>query len=76
MLLARNLIDRFGKNLKAFYIVHPTFWLKIAESFLSTFMDDTFWSKVKYVDQLRDLYNFISQDQIIIPNEIFEYVLR
>jgi len=66
--------SRFGKNLKSFYIVHPTFWLKVAESVLSTFTsEDTFWSKVKYIEQLRDLYNFISNDQIIIPEEIFEY---
>jgi hypothetical protein len=64
---------RFGKNLRAFYVVHSTFWLKIVETFISTFTEDNFWSKVKYVDQLREVYNFISQDQIIIPNEILEY---
>jgi len=67
--------SRFGKNLKAFYIIHPTFWLKIAESFFATFSasDNTFWSKVKYIDQLRDIYNYISNDQIIIPENIYEF---
>jgi len=66
--------NRFGKNLRSFYIVHPTFWLKMAETFLSSFTaDDSFWSKVKYIEHLRDLYNYVSNDQIIIPEEIYEY---
>jgi hypothetical protein len=49
----------------------------MAESFFATFSasDNTFWSKVKYIDQLRDIYNYISNDQIIIPENIFEYVI-
>jgi len=72
-----SIIDsRFGSNLKTFYIVHPTFWLKVAESFISTFAaDNSFWNKVKYIDQLRDIFKFISSGQIIIPEEILEYDL-
>ena len=70
---AYNVMDsRYGNSLKSFYIVHPTFWLKLSESLMSTFMvnDSKFWMKVKYVEKLSDLFNVISRDQLVIPEEI------
>eukprot|EP01127_Copromyxa_protea_P000141 TRINITY_DN10139_c0_g1_i1.p1 TRINITY_DN10139_c0_g1~~TRINITY_DN10139_c0_g1_i1.p1 ORF type:complete len:510 (-),score=103.15 TRINITY_DN10139_c0_g1_i1:144-1589(-) len=73
---AYNIMDtRYGNNLRTFYIVHPTFWLKLAESFVSTFMvnDSKFWMKVKYVEKLSDLFGVVSRDQVVIPEEILKW---
>jgi len=72
---AYKILDpRYGKHLKAFYIVHPTFWLKVAETIVSAFMvDDSFWLKVRYIETLRELYNFVSHDQLVIPEDIHKY---
>jgi len=42
-----NIMDaKYGDHLSAFYVIHPTFWLKIFESVLSSIMsNEYFWKK-------------------------------
>jgi len=55
-------------------VIHPTFWLKLFEGFVSTFMvNDTFWTKLRYINHLDDIYNTINHDQLHIPQEIVNY---
>jgi len=48
-----NQIDRkYNIHLRAFYVLHPTFWLRIVKGFFSTFAGDTdFWNKVIYMEK-------------------------
>jgi len=57
-----------------FFVVHPTFWLKIFEGVVSTFVvNDSFWSKVRYVEKLDELYESIEPDQLVFPEEVHAY---
>jgi len=70
-----NIMDyKYGDHLNSFFVVHPTFWLKIFEGVISTFMtNENFWTKVRYIDKLDDLYDSIEQDQIVFPDEVYQY---
>jgi Rho GTPase-activating protein 1 len=39
----------FRKNLKALYIVHPTFWVRSFMTFMYPFISQKFWKKLFYV---------------------------
>jgi len=70
-----NQIDRkYNAHLRAFYILHPTFWLKLLKAFFSTFAGDTdFWQKVINVEKLVDLFDVIDPNQLVIPQDVLEY---
>jgi hypothetical protein len=73
-----NVIDpKYGNNLSSFYIVHPTFWLKIFESVISAFVISvTFWSKVVYIEKLEELYQAIDFEQLVLPPEVVAYDVK
>jgi len=65
---------RYNNHLRAIYIIHPTFWLKLVKGFFSTFIGKTdFWNKLIYVDKIIDLFDIIDPNQLVIPGEILEY---
>eukprot|EP01130_Rhizamoeba_saxonica_P014052 TRINITY_DN6084_c0_g1_i1.p1 TRINITY_DN6084_c0_g1~~TRINITY_DN6084_c0_g1_i1.p1 ORF type:complete len:488 (-),score=99.54 TRINITY_DN6084_c0_g1_i1:38-1501(-) len=68
--LYRQLHEKYSTNLRAIYILHPTFWLKIVKGFFSTFADDSFWDKVRYIERVSDLYDIFDRSQLRLPDEI------
>jgi len=65
------LIDRkLRKNLKALYLVHPTFWLKSLVVLTKPFVNSKFSKKLKFVNNLSELNHLVPIDLRIIPNEI------
>jgi hypothetical protein len=69
-----NIMDyKYGDHLSSFFVVHPTFWLKIFEGVVSTFVTSSFFTKVKYIAKLDELYDFIDPEQLVIPEEVYEY---
>lgn len=64
---------RYKKNLKAFYIVHPTFWTKMMTWWFTTFMAPAIKAKVHSLPGVEHLYSVISKDQLEIPAYITEY---
>uniref|UniRef100_A0A6B2L2L8 Macro domain-containing protein n=1 Tax=Arcella intermedia TaxID=1963864 RepID=A0A6B2L2L8_9EUKA len=68
---------KYGNHLVNFYVIHPTLWLKLFEKVVSSFMvNDTFWNKVRYIEQLENIYNFIDRDQLILPDEVIEHDIK
>lgn len=65
--------DRYKKNLKAFYIVHPTFWTKMMTWWFTTFMAPAIKAKVHSLPGVEHLYSAITKDQLEIPAYITEY---
>jgi len=53
--------------------VHPTIWLKLLFWFASPFVSKKVWSKLKYIEQIMDLQNFVNFQQLKLPDYIFEY---
>ncbi|CAF0829049.1 unnamed protein product [Adineta ricciae] len=64
-------IDRkYKKNLKAFYIVHPTKWIKVLWPFLRSMISAKFSQKVTYINRLHELEEFVHSENIRIPVEV------
>ncbi|KAG8235309.1 hypothetical protein J437_LFUL015712 [Ladona fulva] len=64
---------KYKKNLKAFYIIHPTFWTKMMTWWFTTFMAPAIKQKVQSLDGVEYLYSKILPDQLEIPMYIIEY---
>ncbi|XP_045460962.1 protein GDAP2 homolog isoform X2 [Harmonia axyridis] len=64
---------KYKKNLKAFYIVHPTFWTKMMSWWFTTFMAPAIKQKVHSLPGVEYLYAVMSPDQLEIPAFITEY---
>ncbi|KAK6627924.1 Ganglioside-induced differentiation-associated protein 2 [Polyplax serrata] len=64
---------KYKKNLKAFYIVHPTFWTKMVSWWFTTFMAPAIKEKVFNLEGVEYLYNVIVPNQLEIPAYITEY---
>jgi hypothetical protein len=70
-----NQIDtKYNSHLRAMYVVHPTFWLKLVKGFFSTFTGDTdFWNKLQYIERLIDLFEIIDPNQLVIPQDVLDF---
>ncbi|XP_060944141.1 ganglioside-induced differentiation-associated protein 2 [Limanda limanda] len=76
----KNLYDivdaKFKNNLKAFYFVHPTFRSKVSTWFFTTFSVSGLKDKVRYLDNLHQLFTCIKPEQIDIPPFVVDYDAR
>ncbi|KAK5649516.1 hypothetical protein RI129_000545 [Pyrocoelia pectoralis] len=64
---------KYKKNLKAFYIIHPTFWTKMMTWWFTTFMAPAIKQKVHSLPGVEYLYAVMSPEQLEIPAYITEY---
>ncbi len=63
---------KYKKNIKAMYVVHPTWKLKALFWAAMPFVSSKFWDKHHYLDTLDELYNFVPQDQLLLPKAVYE----
>jgi len=61
-----------GQGLHAFYVVHPTFFLKVGFTLLSPFLSSSFNDKLQYINGLRDLFTIFPRASLQLPDEIFK----
>lgn len=72
-----HLVDnKYRRNLKAFYIVHPTVWAKIVTWFFTTFTASSIKEKVHFLSGIQYLYDWIDPDQLEIPAFVLEYDMK
>ncbi|OWF51677.1 protein GDAP2 homolog [Mizuhopecten yessoensis] len=72
-----SLLDhKYKKNLKAFYIVHPTWWSKLATWFFTTFTASDIKNKVFSLKGVQYLYRSITPDQIEVPFFVTNYGIQ
>jgi hypothetical protein len=72
--LLYSIVDnRYKKNLRSVYIVHPTFWCKAAIWWFSTFTVSSIKHKIHNLEGVRYLFDIVSPDQIEIPDYVLEY---
>lgn len=64
---------RLKKNLKAFYIVHPTWWSRMVIWWFTTFRASSIKKKIHNVSGVEYLYSVIKEDQLEVPAFITEY---
>ncbi|GMI02699.1 hypothetical protein TrLO_g6860 [Triparma laevis f. longispina] len=64
---------KYKKNLKRFFVVHPTFWVKMVFWALSPIISDKFWMKLKYVSELSELEKYLELDKLGLPSVVVDY---
>lgn len=72
-----HLVDnKYRRNLKAFYIVHPTVWVRIVTWFFTTFTASSIKDKVHFLSGIQYLYDWIDPDQLEIPAFVLEHDMK
>ena len=64
---------KYSRNLTRFYVVHPTFWLKVVNVGFKAFASADFFDKVEYLDGLTELFDRLPRQQLTVVPEVFEY---
>ncbi|GMI30816.1 hypothetical protein TeGR_g3626, partial [Tetraparma gracilis] len=64
---------KYKKNLKKFFVVHPTFWVKMVFWTLSPIISDKFWSKLKYISTLAELEKYLEIEKLGLPEEVISH---
>uniref|UniRef100_A0A1A7Z699 Prune homolog 2 n=1 Tax=Iconisemion striatum TaxID=60296 RepID=A0A1A7Z699_9TELE len=68
-----QMIDRrLKKNLKMFFIVHPSWFVRTLLGITRPFISSKFSSKIKYVNSLRELGDLIPMEYVHIPPSIIK----
>jgi len=70
----RTLNRKYKKNLKALYIVHPSFWIKATFKFFRPFISNKFWQKLLYIEDINDIYKYIGRNSITLPKIVFDHL--
>lgn len=71
-----TLDHKYKKNLKSFYIVHPTWWSKLATWFFTTFTASDIKRKVHSLKGVQYLYAKINPDQLDIPPFVLDFDIQ
>ncbi|XP_043994009.1 protein prune homolog 2-like isoform X6 [Gambusia affinis] len=64
---------RLRKNLKGFYVVHPTWYIKIIATIIRPFISSKFSRKLQFVETLQELSLFIPTEHVQIPDCVRQY---
>ncbi|XP_060767045.1 rho GTPase-activating protein 1 [Neoarius graeffei] len=69
----REFERKYKKNIKAFYIVHPTMFIRTVLIFFKPLISFKFGRKIHYVNYLSDLEEIVKCDQLVIPSRVKAY---
>jgi len=64
---------KYKKNLKKFFVVHPTFWVKMVFWSLSPVISGKFWGKLKYVNALSELEKYLEIEKLDLPEQVIAH---
>uniref|UniRef100_A0A3Q0QW09 CRAL-TRIO domain-containing protein n=1 Tax=Amphilophus citrinellus TaxID=61819 RepID=A0A3Q0QW09_AMPCI len=59
---------RLRKNLKGFYVVHPTWYIKALITIIKPFISTKFSRKLQFINSLKELSNVIPTEHVQIPD--------
>jgi hypothetical protein len=65
--------QKYKKNMKQLYVVHPSFWFKLALWFMSPMLSSNIWNKIVYVHEVRDLFHMFRPSQLLLPEFVYRY---
>jgi len=71
--LYKVLDRRYKKNLKSFFIVHPTNFIKVVYNFFKPIISAKFGRKVQYVNHLRELSTHMDLEKLPVPKQVIDY---
>ena len=64
---------KYKKNLKALYVVHPSWWVRMLFMFARPFVSSKFFKKLYYIDYLMDMYEIFDPKTLRIPQHVVRY---
>lgn len=64
---------RLRKNLKGFYVVHPTWYIKILITIIKPFISSKFSRKLQFVNTLQELSHHVPTEHVQIPDYVKQY---
>jgi len=64
---------KYSTNLRKFYVVHPTFWLKLVNIAFKALTSSEFLEKVEYLDGLTELFDRIPRTQLNVHPEVYGF---
>ncbi|XP_014896532.1 protein prune homolog 2-like isoform X1 [Poecilia latipinna] len=64
---------RLRKNLKGFYVVHPTWYIKVIATIIRPFISSKFSRKLQFVNTLQELSLFVPTEHVQIPDCVLQY---
>uniref|UniRef100_A0A3B5MQ46 CRAL-TRIO domain-containing protein n=1 Tax=Xiphophorus couchianus TaxID=32473 RepID=A0A3B5MQ46_9TELE len=67
---------RLRKNLKGFYVVHPTWYIKIVVTIIKPFISSKFSRKLQFVNTLQELSLFIPTEHVQIPDCVRQHGIK
>ena len=65
--------NRYRKNMKNLYVLHPSVWFKLALWFMSPLLSSSIWNKIVYVNEVRDLFHMFHPTQLLLPEFVYRY---
>jgi len=70
-----RIFDRKFPNLKYFYIVHPSLWVKFTLRLLMPFLNNTFTPKMVLLNSLAELFSRVEHESygMKIPSFVYKY---
>lgn len=63
---------RYKKNLKALFLVHPTNFIRIVWQLFKPVISIKFGRKMRYVNYLNELEQYMHLEQLLIPKQVLE----
>jgi Rho GTPase-activating protein 1 len=69
----RSLARKYKKNLKKFYLVHPTFMFKLIIKCFRPFVSEKFWKKLVMADRVQEIYKDIDKSKVPLPPSVLAY---
>ena len=63
---------KYKKNLMRFFVVHPTFWVKMVFWTLTPIISNKFWTKLTYISELSELEKYLEINKLGLPAEVKE----
>ncbi|XP_029369961.1 BCL2/adenovirus E1B 19 kDa protein-interacting protein 2-like isoform X2 [Echeneis naucrates] len=64
---------RLRKNLKGFYVVHPTWYIKALITIIKPFISTKFSRKLQFINSLQDLSQSVPTEHVQIPDCVRQY---
>uniref|UniRef100_A0A3B3BW13 CRAL-TRIO domain-containing protein n=1 Tax=Oryzias melastigma TaxID=30732 RepID=A0A3B3BW13_ORYME len=64
---------RLRKNLKGFYVVHPTWYIKALITIIRPFISSKFSRKLQFVESLQELSQLVPTEHVQIPDGVRQY---
>ncbi|XP_055750271.1 BCL2/adenovirus E1B 19 kDa protein-interacting protein 2-like [Salvelinus fontinalis] len=64
---------RLRKNLKALYIVHPTWYIKALITIIKPFVSSKFSRKIQFIDRFQELSQHIPIERVQIPDCVRQF---